>query len=125
MKKALILLLFVCILVSGASALAQQEGVQITFIEKKEGGSSLRYPQLQGLPNTFVQDTINRAIFEKGGIALHEVTMTSPAQQGATGVLVSSEAYLLTEESQPAVLSLVILAEGKCPTAAWDIQRRP
>lgn len=125
MKKALILLLFVCILVSGASALAQQEGVQITFIEKKEGGSSLRYPQLQGLPNTFVQDTINRAIFEKGGIALHEVTMTSPAQQGATGVQVSSDAYLLTKESQPAVLSLVILAEGKMPNGRLGYTATP
>lgn len=116
MKKILLIILTLCLVCSAALAQTQQPDVQIVYISKQTGTSSLHYPSLQGLPNTFVQDTINRKIVEKGEIPLHEVTMSSPAQQGATGITVTSEAYLLTKQGIPSVLSLVIRAEGKMPS---------
>ncbi len=114
MKRILLIILAFCLLYVVAPA-ETHSAVHVEYISKQTETSSLTYPSLQGLANTFVQDTINSKIVEKGNIALHEITMTSPAQQGATGINVTSEAYLLTAEGAPAVLSLAIRAEGKMP----------
>lgn len=100
-------LLVLCLLPGWARALAGQA----VRIEPAQAGDAIRYPQLAGMENAFVQDSINASVAKLGDIALHEGTNKG---QG-TGVAVTFEAWLLTADGVPAVFSAVLAAEGKMP----------
>ncbi len=95
----------VLVLAQGTAAGAQVETATVS-----SGDSRLAYPKLTGLANGFIQDKINAAIMETAEIAAYTHLMQAP---GGTGVTLSHESWLLTAGGEPAVLSTVVLAEGK------------
>ena len=68
--------------------------------------SSIRYPQLEGLTNADIQETINNLIVEKANITQRMVTL-STLKAGGTGLAVSYDAYL-----GGGIFSTVISAKG-------------
>ena len=126
MKRFTVVLLSLCLLFAGITlASGQQAAPKIEMVTGQAGSSALSYPRLTGMPNLFVQDKINSKIAEKGNIAQHEVTMNSPAPQGARGVNVWCEAYILSGSGEPAVFSVVVFAEGKMPGGRLGYEATP
>ena len=116
MKRFAVVFLSLCLAYAGTPlALGQQTAPVIELKSQQAGSSGLSYPYLTGLPNLFVQDKINLQISEKGSIVLHEATLNSPLLQGAQGVKVWSEQHILSSVGVPAILYVVIFAEGKMP----------
>lgn len=92
-------------LAAGAAA-----GAQIETVTVSSGESRLAYSKLSGLANGFIQDKVNAAIMETAEIPAYTRLMQAP---GGTGVTLSHESWLLTAGGEPAVLSTVVLVEGK------------
>ena len=65
----------------------------INEMETTIGDNTIRYPQISGLADETVQQTINDAIVEQAKIAQRMVTL-STLQEGGAGLTVSYEAYL-------------------------------
>lgn len=78
----------------------------ITEMKTIIGDNAIHYPQLEGLVNEAVQQTINDAIVEKAKIAQRMVTL-STLQAGSAGIIVTYEAYL-----GGGIFSTVISAKG-------------
>ncbi|MDD4710695.1 MAG: hypothetical protein PHD27_05475 [Eubacteriales bacterium] len=126
MKRFAVVFLSLCLAYAGTPlALGQQTAPVIELKSQQAGSSGLSYPYLTGLPNLFVQDKINLQISEKGSIVLHEATLNSPLLQGAQGVKVWSEQHILSSVGVPAILSVVIFAEGKMPGGRLGYEATP
>lgn len=65
----------------------------INEMETTIGDNTIRYPQMSGLADETVQQTINDAIVEQAKIAQRMVTL-STLQEGGAGLTVSYEGYL-------------------------------
>lgn len=107
-KTWLTLFLTMCLALALTQSFAA--GVTVETVTSSSENSSISYPQLTGMSNTFIQDKINTAIMEAGEIPAYTGILQT---LGGTGVTVSYESWLLTKAGEPAVLSLVITAEGK------------
>lgn len=89
---------------------AWASGVAVETVAVQAEGGAIAYPRLAGMPNVFLQDKINAAIEAEADISAYTALSK---QKGGTGVTLSYESWLLAQDGVPAVLSLVIQAEGK------------
>jgi outer membrane protein TolC len=89
-----------------AAEAAGADAATVTEVATAAGENEIRYPQLAGMADETVQQSINDAIVEKAKIAQRMVTL-STLQSGGTGLTVSYEAYL-----GGGVFSTVISAKG-------------
>lgn len=95
MRIKLISILLIGLLGTGwLTAFAQTEGVQVEYVTQQQGNSSVTYPQLSGMPNTFAQDTINRSIMADGGITSYLAMLSALTDPAATGLKVSAHAEI-------------------------------
>jgi hypothetical protein len=102
---AVTLLFLLCALLPRPSACARAETVSVTPVETVIGENYVRYPQLEGMEDTAVQQAINDAVVVQANIAQRLVTLAVLAD-GAT-LTADYEAYL-----GGGVFSTVIDANG-------------
>jgi len=102
-----LLLLNAAASVQGADAAqAGADSVTVTAAETVAGDNSVRYPQLAGMENEEIQQTINNTIVVRAKIAQRLVTL-STLNSGGTGLTVRYDDYLAN-----GVFSTVIDAKG-------------
>ena len=89
-----------------ASPNATAEGVRIVEVATEIDDNFVRYPQLEGLQNPTIQQTINNAIVSEANITQRLITL-STLQAGGTGLQVSYTAFF-----QDSLFSVVINAKG-------------
>lgn len=119
--KACTCLLVLVLLAPAASATTSK--AVIDMISQTAGDSSLNYPEITGMDNSFVQDQINQAIVEH--ITPHLNTFTV-LQSGTPGQLVlSGEAFILPSTDGHDLLSILITAEGRMPNGRTGYQQLP
>lgn len=109
MKRLLVLLLLVCLCVR---PIAQAETL-LSFKREQSGESYVEYPQLDGMANAFIQDTVNQAIFASLGGHLNTLTVLSSGVPGQ--LTVNSEAAILPSSDGHDVLALLVRAKGRMP----------
>jgi len=103
-------------LVSPASATVTQlaaeteDSVSITEVSTENGENYVRYPQLEGMRNPAVQQTINDDIVNLANIAQRLITLSTLQATGAT-LQVGNTTYLYNQ-----LLSVVISAKGMMET---------
>ena len=113
MRIKLISILLIGLLGTGwLTAFAQTEGVQVEYVTQQQGNSSVTYPQLSGMPNTFAQDTINRSIMADGGITSYLAMLSALTDPAATGLKVSAHAEILPAPMGN-LLAVRMVAEGR------------
>ncbi len=88
---------------------------ELVYHREETAGSFVQYPQVTGMGNLFVQDTVNRTILEKGRIREHLLTLASLMDPGSMGIEVNAEAHVFEGSGGEAVLSVLISAEGRMP----------
>ena len=104
-KKSITLLtIAIMLLVSGAGC-AQGEMLQVSLTRQEAGSSYIVLPQLSGHPDAAVQEQINAAIYEDGGYAGFEQTLSALSDSG-TGLQVNSEAALIDGKDGLGLLSV-------------------
>ncbi|NLE69441.1 MAG: hypothetical protein GX611_04545 [Clostridiales bacterium] len=119
--KACACLLILVLLAPAASATTSK--AVIDMVSKTAGDSSLNYPEITGMDNSFVQDQINQAIVEH--ITPHLNTFTV-LQSGTPGQLVlSGEAFILPSTDGHDLLSILFTAEGRMPNGRTGYQQLP
>lgn len=112
MKKIAWVLCVVLLLMGWLTALAQQADIIIEDVTQRQGESFVSYPQLSGMPNTFVQDSINRAIVADGGIPGYLAALPAMTDPAATGLTVQSQAQVLPT-STGGLLAVRLDAQGR------------
>jgi len=104
------LLLITALIWPAGLALAQEDttftGVTVETVETVIGDNSIRYPQLSGMVDEAVQQTLNNQIVEKAKIAQRMVTLAT-LTPGGTGLNVDYQAFL-----GGGIFSAVISAKG-------------
>ncbi len=105
-------LLFCVLALMLASLAGLSEGAVIDLVTQEAPGATVTYPQLSGLDNAFVQDSINQAILSAGGIQSHLDALAAFSAAMPGNLRVSSTAAILAAEKGQGLLSLVVEAEG-------------
>ena len=112
--KAFPALLLLCVFLISQTAFATvallpaetEEAVTIAEVSTEIGENFVRYPQLEGMGNTALQQAINDEIVTEANIVQRLVSL-STLQQGGVGLQVTYTAYL-----NNSLLSVVISAKG-------------
>lgn len=112
MRRIVSMLLIALLALGWLTAFAQPSGIQIDEVVTRQGSSYVSYPQLSGMPNTFVQDSINRAIVADGGIPAYLATLTTVTDLAATGLTVMSSAQVLPG-AMGGLLAVRLEAQGR------------
>lgn len=112
MKKQ-ITALFLCaaLLLPALPALCAEGAVRPVEIKTERG--AIVYPKLEGFPNAFAMDKINAEIETLANIEGYGAVLKTAEQTKGTGVTVSSEWRVFLSSGEPAVLSVLVEAEGK------------
>ena len=95
-RLVLLIFMFCMLLALPSSQIGKAEALQaaqITEVSTAIGDNSVRYPQLAGMADAQVQQTINDAIVEKAKIAQRLVTL-GVLQGGGSGLTVDYDAYV-------------------------------
>lgn len=120
LKRFFALILALLSLSLFSAALAE---TTLDFIREDSGANYVTYPQLNGLDNTFVQDTLNAAIKEK--IQPHLNTLLV-LQSGTAGELkVVARAEIFEHSMGQHVLAVLLKAEGRMPNGRSGYQAIP
>lgn len=117
-----IIALFLTIFLLVSSEFARAE-TTINLIRQGSDSSFVNYPQISGMDNAFVQDTINAAIHEKVQPHLNTLTVL---QAGTAGELkVDCQTKVFTHEKGRNVLAVLLIAEGRMPNGRSGYQTNP
>lgn len=86
--------------------------LSIDYVKEESGASSVTRPVIEGMPNTFVQDTINRAIEVDGQYERYAQTLQAIGATSASGLQVRSHAVLLGAQGKE-ILAIRIEVDGR------------
>lgn len=118
LKKGFAFILCWFLLLPGVSAFAsevvtqEQQAVIISTVSTTIGENSIEYPQLEGMSDTFVQQTINNTIVEKAKIAQRMVTL-SMLQSGGEGLTLNYQAYMSGDLFSTVINAVGIMENGR------------
>ncbi len=119
-KRLLALLLPGLLLFGFTPALSE---ITIEIVWKEAGVNYVEYPQLLGMPNTFVQDTVNAAILQ--AIEPHLNTLTV-LKSGVDGDLkVDATTQVFKHDKGQDILAVLMVAQGRMPTGRSGYQAIP
>lgn len=114
------LFLAIFLLLSAVSAYAE---TSINLVRQESNASFVSYPQISGMDNTFVQDTINAAVLEKTQPHLNTLMVL---QSGVAGELkAESQVLTFTHKNGQDVLAVLLVAEGRMPNGRGGYQANP
>ncbi len=118
LKKGIAFILCWFLLLPGVSAFAsevvtqEQQAVIISTVSTTIGENSIEYPQLEGMSDTLVQQTINNTIVEKAKIAQRMVTL-SMLQSGGEGLTLNYQAYMGGDLFSTVINAVGIMENGR------------
>ena len=107
-------LLAAALLMTGLVFLLPAQAEPVLAVRQEQAGNSyMAYPQLEGMDNTFIQDTINTAV--TASLSEHFNTLKVLASGVPGQLVVDSEAAILPSRDGHDVLSILLTAEGRMP----------
>lgn len=109
-QRIFLFLLMMMLLVSALPGNAESGSVEM--VTAAQHGGEVHYPQLQGFANAFVQDAINQAIMNEGGIQSHLNAMAAFTEAMPGNLMVTSTAQILKSASGHDLLSVLVEARG-------------
>ncbi len=113
MKKCMMLVLCLALLCGTVFAAPAPDHPAVRFQLTENLASSISWPVLEGLPDPAVQQAVQLALDERGGLAQYQAILQSMTDPQATPLVVTSEALLLPSAQQPLVLAVRIAASGR------------
>ncbi len=113
MKKCMMIVLCLALLCGTVAAAPMPDHPAVRFQLTEHLTSSISWPVIEGLPDPAVQQAIQLALDERGGLAQYQAILQSMTDPQATPLVVTSEALLLPTVQQPLVLSVRIAASGR------------
>lgn len=87
--------------------------VTVAYERREQHGAVVIIPELSGMVNTFVQDRINQAIFDRGDYAVLLANLAAVTAQGGGAVNADAQAYILPGQEGQDVLAVRMEATGK------------
>lgn len=112
MKKCIMVVLCLALLSGRGLAAPTPDHLTVRFQRSENMASSISWPMVEGLLDPTVQQAIQLALDERGGLAQYQALLQGMADVQATPLVVVSEANLLPAE-QPLVLAVRIAASGR------------
>lgn len=109
-KRRFLTALCVCALLALALGRASA-APQISFLREERFDSFVSMPLLIGMDNSFLQDSINKAIEEKGGFPFFLAALRALSDDGQTGIRAESQAVILGGPG--GILSVRVDASGR------------
>lgn len=88
-------------------------GTLLSTKREQAGDSYIAYPQLEGMDNTFIQDTVNNAV--KASLGEHFNTLKVLASSVSGQLNVDGEALIIPSADGHDVLSVLMMASGRMP----------
>ena len=92
---------------------AGAEGVSLEAVTAEQGGNRVSYPQLSGMGNAFVQDSVNAQIREKAQPYLDTLAALGAGLGGS--LQAGYETWLLPSATGHDLLGVLLFAQGKLP----------
>ncbi len=121
MSKQGCFLVIICLLSLFAFSGAAE--IQLSLIKVEHLDSFVEYPQVQGMEDALIQDSINTAILEQAASSLNTLTVLKAGSPGT--IQASSQQWILHATSGPGVLSVLLTVDGRQPNGRTGYVQTP
>ncbi|MDD4080025.1 MAG: hypothetical protein PHP02_01255 [Eubacteriales bacterium] len=111
-RRTILLLCVVSLMLANVPALAQGHEGAIKMVTEEAPGGRVTYPRLTGFENTFVQDSVNQAVLDLGGVQGHLDALAAFSSAIPGNLSVSSTAAILPSAEGQGVFSVLVEAQG-------------